>query len=60
AAAYVDGLRARPKVAEDAVEAARAEALAPLEGRCHRPRAPLSQLLASRERSTYCMMPPWR
>ncbi|MET9068864.1 fumarate reductase/succinate dehydrogenase flavoprotein subunit [Streptosporangium sandarakinum] len=31
AAAYVDGLRARPKVAEDAVEAARAEALAPLE-----------------------------
>ncbi|GAA3424837.1 fumarate reductase/succinate dehydrogenase flavoprotein subunit [Streptosporangium sandarakinum] len=31
AAAYVDGLRARPKVAEDAVEAAKAEALAPLE-----------------------------
>ncbi|GAB2471812.1 fumarate reductase/succinate dehydrogenase flavoprotein subunit [Streptosporangium sandarakinum] len=31
AAAYVDGLRARPKVADDAVEAARAEALAPLE-----------------------------
>ncbi|MFF0306694.1 fumarate reductase/succinate dehydrogenase flavoprotein subunit [Streptosporangium sp. NPDC004379] len=31
AAAYVDGLRTRPKVAEDAVEAARTEALEPLE-----------------------------
>ncbi|MEU9835960.1 fumarate reductase/succinate dehydrogenase flavoprotein subunit [Streptosporangium sp. NPDC048047] len=31
AAAYVDALRARPKVAEDAVEAARTEALEPLE-----------------------------